>query len=112
MESFTFRIDTPPRVKQRPRMTRRGRVYTPAATLEYEAAVASFYNGPLFEGPVGIALTFAKHHTTVTITELPKPTEFVRGDLDNLVKSVLDGLQKGVAFNDDRQVVRLHATRL
>lgn len=32
-----------------------------------------------------------------------------RADVDNLLKSVLDGLN-GIAFADDKQVVELHAT--
>jgi Holliday junction resolvase RusA-like endonuclease len=32
----------------------------------------------------------------------------LRGDVDNYVKSLLDGLN-GVAYDDDKQVVNLHA---
>jgi crossover junction endodeoxyribonuclease RusA len=107
----SFRIDLPPQVKQRPRMTRRGRVYTPAKTLNYELGVAQFYDGPLFDGPVAIHLMFGKNHTDVTVVQTIKPTVYLRGDLDNYVKSVADGLN-GVAYSDDRQIVRIHATRL
>jgi len=107
----SFRIDLPPQVKQRPRMTRRGRVYTPAKTLNYELAAAQFYDGPKFDGPVSIHFLFGKHHTDVTIMSAPKPHQFLRGDLDNYIKAVSDGLN-GVAYGDDRQIVRIHASRL
>ena len=34
-----------------------------------------------------------------------------RRDIDNLLKLVLDALNKGVAWHDDFQVVEIHATR-
>ncbi len=107
----SFRIDLPPQVKQRPRMTRRGRVFTPAKTLNYELAAAQFYDGPKFDGPVSLHVTFAKQFTDVTIRPAPKPHQFLRGDLDNYVKALADSLN-GVAYGDDRQIVRLYVARL
>ncbi len=107
----TFRIDTPPLVKQRPRMTRRGRVYTPQKTLDYERIVASFYDGPRFNGPVALTACFARHYTTVTLSDMDAPTQKLRGDLDNYLKAILDGLN-GVAYGDDLQIARLQAYNL
>lgn len=92
-------------------MTRRGRVYTPAKTLEYERLVASFYDGPLLEGPVQLTAIFARHYTTVTVQTADPATEPLRGDLDNYLKAILDGLN-GIAYKDDRQIVRLQAINL
>jgi crossover junction endodeoxyribonuclease RusA len=92
-------------------MTRRGRVYTPAQTLEYEQTVATFYDGPLFEGPLRMHVTFTKGYSIVELQECDKPDNYLRGDLDNYVKAVQDGLN-GVAYADDRQIVRLCAVRL
>lgn len=107
----SFRIDLPPQVKQRPRMTRRGRVFTPAKTLNYELAAARFYDGPCFQGPVSLHATLGKQFTDVTIRPAPKPHQFLRGDLDNYVKALADSLN-GVAYGDDRQIVRLYIARL
>lgn len=110
-EQYRFRIDTPPRVKQRPRMTRRGRVYTPQQTHDYEKAVAAFYDGPMFDGPVSLTICMYDTHSTVTIRQVEKPKRYIRGDLDNLVKAIADGLN-GAAYKDDRQVVRLNARKM
>jgi Holliday junction resolvase RusA-like endonuclease len=110
MNKFSFAVDLRPQVKERPRMTRRGRVYTPAKTLDYERSVAELYDGPMFEGPIFFSVMFAKEYSLVTIQEATKPQDSLRGDLDNYVKAITDGLQ-GQAYVNDRQIVRLHATR-
>lgn len=48
---------------------------------------------------------------TVTITEDPslKPA-FLRGDIDNYAKAILDGLNK-VAYEDDKLVYKLVVTK-
>ena len=40
MKEHSFIVEGRPRPKKRPRMTKRGRVYTPAETLAYERRVA------------------------------------------------------------------------
>lgn len=88
--------------KARPRLGIRGRrsyIYTPESTVEYERTVALFsrqhYPKPV-QGPVAV---------TVRIYMGCRG----RGDIDNYVKAILDGLN-GVAFQDDRQVVHLDAS--
>lgn len=109
----TFTIPGRPQVKQRPRMTRRGRVYTPEATTQFERWVAESYgDGPLFTGPVHVRIRLHKDKTVVTVEECAAGTSGLRGDIDNYVKSVLDGLQMGsAAFKNDSQVVRVTATK-
>jgi crossover junction endodeoxyribonuclease RusA len=94
-------IEGEPVAKERPRMGQHGKVYTPRATVAYENMIASYakYN----------KLNFGRATLVVTIdfyTANPK-----KPDLDNLIKAVLDGLQRGNAFRDDKQIIELHARR-
>jgi Holliday junction resolvase RusA-like endonuclease len=102
-----------PRPKGRPRYAR-GRMYTPTATQEFEAAVRAAWVssvGPTFEGPVEVELAFGAETVTVTVRALDGDVKSpLRGDLDNYVKSTLDGLNT-VAFDDDRRVMRLRASK-
>ena len=91
-------------------MTKRGHVYTPKKTAEYEALIRTLADGifrePLY-GPVEveievvIVLKKAKTHSQLKDT---------RPDLDNYVKVALDALNK-VAYEDDAQVVSVKATK-
>lgn len=53
-------------------------------------------------------MTFYSDRTDITITEVVGIDSKLRADVDNLVKTVLDGLN-GAAFEDDRQVVNIKA---
>lgn len=83
--------------KGRPRLGYRGRtafIYTPPATKEYEKLVgwvAKCMGCRPMEGP--IAATIDVYHRS-------------KLDVDNVAKSILDGLN-GVAYIDDAQVVEL-----
>lgn len=104
---FTFRVDTRPTVKGRPRLGRRGRVFTPVRTLEAEAVIAERYRqlrGPYYEGPVSIEALFEPTGIDVTITPLAEHTSKLRGDTDNYLKLLCDALN-GVAFPDDKAVM-------
>lgn len=105
--TYTFTAVGKPRVKQRPRMTRSGRTYTPQATLEAEALLREQYDGPLFEGPIAVRVEYFGDHQIITIEEIDgwRNESKLRGDLDNYLK-VLDGLNKH-AWNDDRQIKHL-----
>lgn len=89
-----FIIDGNPVPKARPWVTQRG-TFTPQATKDWETLVGWSYrqaSGPLFPGLVRVVMHF--HYRR-------KRSE--RVDIDNLIKSVLDGLNK-VAWDDDAQV--------
>ena len=84
-----------------------GYAYTSAKTRTFEQLVKDHYNGPMFDGPVSLALTFSPKRITVCITEMPdEPDSKLRGDVDNYIKSVSDALN-GVAYEDDRQIHKL-----
>lgn len=106
---YSFAVMGKPRVKQRPRMTRSGRTYTPQATLEAEQTIRDQYKGPKFEGPVKVMILYMKDRQEITITDITwENTSKVRGDVDNLVKCTLDGLT-GAAWDDDRIVKQIVA---
>ena len=114
-----FTIPAVPQAKGRPRFSTRGgfpRSYTPKKTRAYEQLVgwcALQARVPLFSGPVFIKAEFyfewpkGQHRK-----RKPKEQEFmpVGRDLDNLCKSLLDGLN-GHAWRDDSQVVWLVARK-
>mgnify|MGYP006268278319 CR=1 FL=1 len=103
------------KAKQRPRMSRRGRAYTPKATHIFENAVASGWNKNYWYGdsPIAIQIVLGKDWFDVTISEYKSENEKspLRGDIDNYAKSILDGLN-GVAFTDDSQVRSLEVVKL
>lgn len=92
-----------PVAKERPRKGAHGNFYTPRATAAYEEMVGMYaLRLPRYQGPVSLNVTFF-----VT----PRPQQKLP-DIDNLIKSVLDGLQKGGAIVDDVQVSELNACRM
>lgn len=106
MKSHFQVIKTKPIPKGRPRMTRRGRVFTPARTLESEEVIRQAYTGDRYETPVMLMCNFGKENIELGIVPL-NPLEYtskLRGDLDNYVKLLMDGLN-GIAWADDKQVM-------
>lgn len=99
----------------RPRRGRKSRAYTPQATVHFENGVAEHYvaNGGTHHGkiPLGISVEIHKDGFSVEVFPLECSVRPVglRGDIDNCVKSVLDGLN-GVAWDDDRQIELLDIT--
>jgi len=110
MNEYTFRVPIRPKVKERPRIRKDGRRYTPKTTSVYEAAVAECYTGPRFEGPVEISILLQKDSSTVTIRESDHKPSPLRGDIDNYMKAIMDALN-GVAYVDDRQVLVVRAVK-
>jgi Holliday junction resolvase RusA-like endonuclease len=92
-----------PVAKERPRRGAHGNFYTPRSTQAYEEIVGMYaLQLPRYEGPVSLNLIFFCS---------PRPWQKMP-DLDNLIKSILDGLQKGRAIVDDVQVAELNACRM
>lgn len=112
MNKFNYRqtIRIKPRVKQRPRLGRRGRVFTPPQTLEFERAIATAWRGPCVDRPVNLTIGLYKDKIVITMTESDTETTGLRGDIDNYAKAILDGLN-GVGYTDDRLVRKLLVTK-
>lgn len=101
--------------KGRPRFTKTGRTYTPKKTLEYEQAIKmAFRSKYSYQSQKSLRIKIiayfeiAKSHTKKNknrmISNELQCTK--KPDIDNVVKIVLDALNK-VAYQDDTQVVEL-----
>ena len=97
MRLFELEIIGRAYAKGRPRVTRYG-TFTPEVTRSWEERVGAefmaVHGAPQIVGPVAVRIVFNQKS----------------GDLDNLAKAILDGLN-GVAFVDDSQVCQLHISR-
>lgn len=121
--SISFVVPGKPVAKGRPRMamrtTKHGSpmVYTPKTTVTYEASVrllASHAMGghELLDGPLMVAIeaylpiprSWSKKRRMAAVEGGVLPE--VKPDLDNIVKSILDGCES-VVFHDDKQVCEL-----
>ena len=114
-----FIIPGPAQAKQRPRVNRNtGRIYTPGATHKYEKLVKESYgDNPCFEDQfISIKIVFkfvvpksySKNKRAEALAGNLRPT---KADIDNYIKSVLDGLNK-VAFLDDRYICNIEASKV
>ena len=117
MGSTKFVIPVQPKPKQRPQHGK-GYTFTPKETREYETIV-SLYARRAFKRPatgaVSIKIDFympipkswpaAKKRAAEAgrIRPTGKP------DIDNLTKAILDGMNDGIAYTDDSQIVELVA---
>lgn len=123
-ESLCFTVMGEPVGKGRPRFSRAGkgvRTYTPKKTAEYETEVQrafmalgkpkfckgepirmhiDAYYGP----PKSISKIKAKKMISGELKPIKKP------DLDNVIKIIADALN-GIAYEDDTQLVEVHAVK-
>jgi Holliday junction resolvase RusA-like endonuclease len=117
-----FSVDGTPEGKGRPRFGL-GRVYTPAKTKVWEQAIAYAARRAVREsslwptrrdGPVAVdvdaVFPIPKSWPAKRRLEAKDEPHIVRPDLDNVVKSVLDGINK-VVVADDAQVVNISAIK-
>lgn len=111
-ERLSFRVNGRPVPMARPRVTAFGG-YTPDSTAEWRdtigeyaaaAALLARWQRPGAEEKLGISVMVSPQLTKAH--KEPRPRS--RGDLDNHVKAVLDGLTE-VVFDDDAMVVSLRA---
>jgi Holliday junction resolvase RusA-like endonuclease len=101
--------------KGRPRATKTGRIYTPSKTADYERAISKMMSHhPAYLGPLALDVTFVLKRPVNTPKS--KPHRFFkagsRGDLDNYVKSLLDGLQRSGVVPNDAAVVQIVASKV
>lgn len=113
-----FYINTRPTPKGRPRLGKSGKVYTPNNTKVFEQICKLSYGNRYY---------FDKEYISIKITfkfKVPKSysknkrSEAIEGkirpstnDIDNLIKSVLDGLN-GKAWKDDRYIYSIEAEKI
>ena len=114
-----FTVPGPAKAKERPRVGKGGRIYTPNGTHKYEKLVKNIYQEKgiyFFDNEyISVKIIFwfeipksynkAKHQAAAEGFLRPS-----RADIDNYIKSVLDGLNK-VAYSDDRYIYRLEAEK-
>jgi len=119
-----FEVPGVPVPKARPRVTRAGITYTPRATLSYEALVRHCY-ATAYPGrqPYDAKVALALHIEALFPLPASAPRRLrthlenggrlpmaTRPDLDNLVKAVLDALNR-IAWADDGQVAEITARK-
>ena len=110
MYRYRLEINTRPIPKARPRLSKFA-VYTPKKTADYEKLIAfewkKKYKNLILKNAVKLDLVFVFKKAK----SCKKTLHTQRPDIDNLLKSILDGLNK-VAFVDDCQVVELNSKKV
>ena len=113
-----FIVDGKPQGKQRPRFSRISKtVYTPTKTEKYEKAIAKAYidaDGKCIPSDCYVSVnvsaffpvpkSYSKKKREDCLERILRPDK--KPDMDNILKVVLDGLNR-VAYEDDKQVVEL-----
>ena len=109
-------IPMPPISKGRPRFAN-GHAYTPAKTRAYEEAVQLIARRLIkepFTGPLKVEIQFylpipkswSKAKKQAAMDKMIVPSS--KPDIDNLCKAIMDSLNGGIGYNDDKQIVELH----
>ena len=125
MMQITFAIFGEPVPKGRPRFSTRGKfpiAYTPEKTKTYETEVAMMAKAAMgaskaLEGALeafiyvtyAVPASYSKKRSEACLSGLEKHTK--KPDLDNVVKSVVDGMDK-IVFNNDSQITSIHSTKV
>lgn len=117
-QGMRFEIPGKPFAKQRPRMTRQGKAYTPAPTVSFERTVGQYgmdAKATVLSGPCKLTViaifepakswSKKKRDAALWHPHTQKP------DLDNCVKAILDGLNR-IAFADDSQVCEIECRKM
>ena len=114
-----FTIPGPCVAKPRPRFSSKtGRVYTPNKGHKYEKLVKESYgDNPCFEDQFisvkilfkfSVPKSYSKKKRSEALAGNLRPT---KADIDNYIKSVLDGLN-GIAWRDDRYIYAIAAEKI
>lgn len=113
-----FLVNGKPQGKQRPRFSRISKtVYTPTKTAKYEKQIAKAYTdagGKCIPADCYVSVSvsaffpvpksYSKKKREDCLERILRPDK--KPDMDNILKVVLDGLNR-VAYEDDKQVVEL-----
>ena len=113
-----FHINTRPTPKQRPRLGKGGKVYTPNSTKVFEQICKLSYGNRYYFDKEYISIKIVFKFKVPKSYSKKKYSEAIEGkirpstnDIDNLLKSVLDGLN-GKAWKDDRYIYRIEAEKI
>jgi Holliday junction resolvase RusA-like endonuclease len=125
MIQIMFTIYGEPVPKGRPRFSTRGKfpvAYTPEKTKNYESDVGMMAKAAMgasqpLEGALeafiyvtfSVPASYSKKRTEACLSGQEKHTK--KPDLDNVVKSVIDGMDK-IVFENDSQFTSIHATKV
>jgi Holliday junction resolvase RusA-like endonuclease len=117
MNKFEFVIPGKPYPLKRPRRASFGGMFDPKENTEAKALVAQIARLAIrrpIEGPVVLCATFLferpKSHYGKSLKASAPIFHTQRPDVDNLIKTVLDGLN-GIAWKDDAQVVEVRGRK-
>lgn len=109
MDVIYFSLPGTPIPKGRPRFGN-GRAYTPKRTKDYENALKALIKEQDITGPIEVSIN-AIFPRPQRLNPMKYPDGLIlhtkRPDLDNIVKAVLDALNK--TLQDDAQVCVIHA---
>lgn len=100
--------------KPRPRVNRNGMVWTPSRFKDYERKIQAAYikaGGTKLEGPVSVKVRTFRSMPKSRPKKIETEEDMFKPDADNIIKIVLDALN-GVAFDDDRQVIRVICSKM
>jgi Holliday junction resolvase RusA-like endonuclease len=123
--SIMFTIYGHPVAKGRPRFSTRGKfpvAYTPEKTKNYESDVGMMAKAAMgasepLEGALEafiyvtfpVPASYSKKRTEACLSNSEKHTK--KPDLDNVIKSVIDGMDK-IVFENDSQITSIHSTKV
>lgn len=102
-DEIVFTVMGKPIAKERPRLGRGG-TYTPKKTKDYEADVRKAAQEAMQDKPPFLGL--------IQLSMVIWRADGRQADVDNIVKSVMDGMQKGGVFRNDSQVAELDKVRV
>ena len=111
-------INTRSTPKQRPRLGKGAKVYTPNSTKVFEEICRLSYGNRYYFDKEYISIKIVFKFKVPKSYSKKKYSEAIEGkirpstnDIDNLLKSVLDGLN-GKAWKDDRYIYRIEAEKI
>lgn len=105
-----------PVAKARPRFTKSGRVYTPAATVNFENQLKWVFKknkysiepfNELLSGPLWVRIVIYLDRPRTSKNKHPH----VKPDVDNFSKAILDAMN-GLIWHDDAQICELQAVKM
>ena len=108
-----------PVAKGRPRVASVGgmaRMYTPAKTKKWEAMAEKIFRlnpqGEMMGGPIKVIIdVYFKRPQRLPKGGGQQYNWVTRADLDNCIKAVLDAMQNAELMQDDKQIVRISASK-